>query len=118
MTLAHYLALAAALFLIGLFGALTRRNIIGILMGIELMFNAANINLAAFNRFLHPDGVVGSAMAVFNIAVAAAEMEALFFPQKEWILDAIHERILPLKGHVATTVQTEGEMARRARLGL
>lgn len=74
MTLAHYLALAAALFLIGLFGALTRRNIIGILMGIELMFNAANINLAAFNRFLHPDGVVGSAMAVFNIAVAAAEI--------------------------------------------
>ncbi|HAH08364.1 MAG TPA: NADH-quinone oxidoreductase subunit K, partial [Elusimicrobia bacterium] len=41
---------------------------------IELMFNAANINLAAFNRFLHPDGVVGSAMAVFNIAVAAAEI--------------------------------------------
>jgi len=74
VTLAHYLALAAALFLIGLFGALTRRNIIGILMGIELMFNAANINLAAFNRFLHPDGVVGSAMAVFNIAVAAAEI--------------------------------------------
>lgn len=74
LTLSHYLALSAALFLIGLFGALTRRNIIGILMGIELMFNAANINLAAFNRFLHPDGVVGSALAVFNIAVAAAEI--------------------------------------------
>jgi NADH:ubiquinone oxidoreductase subunit K len=74
MTLAHYLGLSAALFLIGLFGALTRRNIIGILMGIELMFNAANINLAAFNRFLHPEGVIGSAVAVFNIAVAAAEI--------------------------------------------
>ena len=74
MTLAHYLSLAAALFLIGLFGALTRRNIIGILMGIELMFNAANINLAAFNRFLHPDGVVGNALAVFVIGVAAAEI--------------------------------------------
>ncbi|MBI5242425.1 MAG: NADH-quinone oxidoreductase subunit NuoK [Elusimicrobia bacterium] len=74
MTLAHYLALSAALFLIGLFGALTRRNIIGILMGIELMFNAANINLAAFNRFLHPEGIVGSAVALFVIAVAAAEI--------------------------------------------
>ena len=74
MTLAHYLGLSAALFLIGLFGALTRRNIIGILMGIELMFNAANINLAAFNRFLHPKGVVGDALVVFVIAVAAAEI--------------------------------------------
>ena len=73
MTLQHYLFLGAALFLIGVFGALTRRNIIGILMGIELMFNAATVNLAAFNRFLHPDGVLGSAIAVFVIAVAAAE---------------------------------------------
>lgn len=74
MTLAHYLGLSAALFLIGLFGALTRRNIIGILMSIELMFNAANINLAAFNRFLHPQGVVGNAVTLFVIAVAAAEI--------------------------------------------
>lgn len=74
MTLAHYLAVSAVLFLTGLFGALTRRNVIGILMGIELMFNAANLNLAAFNRFLHPSGVVGSAVAVFIIAVAAAEV--------------------------------------------
>ncbi|MFA6092829.1 MAG: NADH-quinone oxidoreductase subunit NuoK [Elusimicrobiota bacterium] len=74
MTLSHYLAVSTALFLIGLFGALTRRNILGILMGIELMFNAANINLAAFNRFLHPSGFVGSAVAVFIIAVAAAEI--------------------------------------------
>ncbi|MFA6028846.1 MAG: NADH-quinone oxidoreductase subunit NuoK [Elusimicrobiota bacterium] len=74
MTLAHYLAVSAVLFLTGLFGALTRRNVIGILMGIELMFNAANLNLAAFNRFLHPGGVTGSAVAVFIIAVAAAEI--------------------------------------------
>lgn len=74
MTLAHYLAVAALLFMIGLFGALTRRNIIGILMGIELMFNAANINLVAFNRFLHPDAMIGSAVALFTIAVAAAEI--------------------------------------------
>lgn len=74
MTLGHYLLLASLLFSIGLFGALTRRNIIGILMGIELMFNAANINLVAFNRFLHPGDVMGNAIALFIIAVAAAEI--------------------------------------------
>lgn len=74
MTLSHYLLVGAGLFLIGLFGALTRRNVIGILMGIEIMFNAANLNLAAFNRFLHPAGVTGNAFAVFSIAVAAAEI--------------------------------------------
>ena len=74
MTLAHYLALSALLFLIGIFGALTRRNMIGILMSIELMFNAANINLAAFNHFLHPGLVVGQALALFIITIAAAEI--------------------------------------------
>ena len=74
ITLSHYLALSAALFLIGLFGALTRRNIIGILMSIELMFNAANINLAAFNHFLHPQGLMGQAVAIFIITIAAAEV--------------------------------------------
>lgn len=73
MSLGHYLGLGAVLFLIGLFGALTRRNIIGMLMGVELMFNAANINLAAFNRFLHPAGAAGNAVALFTITVAAAE---------------------------------------------
>ena len=74
MTLCHYLAVSALLFAIGLFGALTRRNIIGILMGIELMFNAANLNLVAFNRYLYPTGVMGSAIVLFTIAVAAAEV--------------------------------------------
>ena len=74
MTLAHYLFLAAGLFVIGLFGALTRRNVIGILMSIELMFNAANINFVAFNRFLHPQAVLGQAVTVFTITVAAAEI--------------------------------------------
>ena len=73
MTLAHYLALSALLFLIGMFGALSRRNTIGILMSIELMFNAANLNLAAFNRYLHPEAVWGNAVSLFIIAVAAAE---------------------------------------------
>jgi NADH:ubiquinone oxidoreductase subunit K len=74
MTLADYMTVSAALFLIGIFGALTRRNIIGILMSVELMFNAANLNLAAFNRFLHPEGVVGQALAIFTMTVAAAEI--------------------------------------------
>jgi NADH:ubiquinone oxidoreductase subunit K len=74
VTLAHYLAVSAFLFLLGLFGALTRRNIIGILMGVELMFNSANLNLVAMNRFLHPIGVHGSAVTLFTIAVAAAEI--------------------------------------------
>jgi len=74
VTLSHYLLVSSLLFLIGLFGALTRRNIIGILMGIELMFNAANLNLAAFNRFLHPGVALGQAFAVFTMAVAAAEV--------------------------------------------
>ena len=74
MTLSCYLLISGALFLIGIFGALTRRNIIGILMGIELMFNAANLNLAAFNRFLHPQGLTGQCVALFIITVAAAEV--------------------------------------------
>ncbi|MFH1725921.1 MAG: NADH-quinone oxidoreductase subunit NuoK [Elusimicrobiota bacterium] len=74
MTLSYYMFVGALLFLIGLFGALTRRNIIGILMGIELMFNASNLNLVAFNRFLHPEHMLGNAVALFTIAVAAAEI--------------------------------------------
>jgi 2-oxoisovalerate dehydrogenase E1 component len=45
-------------------------------------------------------------------------MEDAFFPQKEWLIDTIHERVIPLPGHVPTTVQTTGEMLRRNRLGL
>jgi len=74
MTLNHYLILSLILFLIGLFGSLTRRNIIGILMSIELMFNAANINLVAFNRFLHPENLMGNVVVIFSIAIAAAEV--------------------------------------------
>lgn len=74
LTLAHYLCVSTGLFLIGIFGALTRRNIIGILMSIELMFNAANLNLAAFNRFLHPSAVAGQTIALFIITIAAAEV--------------------------------------------
>lgn len=68
-----YLGLSAALFCIGIFGVLSRRNAIGILMGIELMLNAANINLVAFGRFIHPMELIGHVFAIFVMTVAAAE---------------------------------------------
>ena len=74
MTLTHYLALSGLLFTIGLFGVLTRRNIIGILMSIELMLNAANINFTAFNRFLYPGQHLGQMSVIFVITLAAAEV--------------------------------------------
>jgi NADH-quinone oxidoreductase subunit K len=68
----YFLILGAILFSIGIFGALTRRNAIGILMSIELILNAANINLIAFNKFLgSPDGL-GQIFALFVITIAAA----------------------------------------------
>ena len=68
----HFLILGALLFAIGLYGALTRRTAIGILMSIEIILNAANINLVAFNKFLgSPDGL-GQIFALFVIAIAAA----------------------------------------------
>lgn len=73
MQLMHYLTLAAVLFSIGFFGIVTRRNAVAVLMSLELMFNAVNINLVAFNRFTAPDDLVGQVFAVFVIVVAAAE---------------------------------------------
>ena len=69
----YYLVLAAILFSIGMFGVLTRRNVIGILMSLELMFNAVNINFVAFNKFVWTDGLVGQMFAIFIVVVAAAE---------------------------------------------
>ena len=74
MTLTPYLIVAALLFAIGLGIALTRRNAILVLIGIELMLNAANLNLIAFWRFgPHPELMTGMLFALFSIAVAAAE---------------------------------------------
>jgi NADH-quinone oxidoreductase subunit K len=71
--LAWVLIVAAALFCIGLFGALARRNTIGILFGVELMLNGVNLNLVAFWRYLEPNLVAGTVFALFVITVAAAE---------------------------------------------
>jgi len=73
LTLTHFLVLAAILFAIGVFGALTRRNAIGILMSLELIFNAVNINLVAVSRFVTPGDIPGQIFTIFIIAVAAAE---------------------------------------------
>jgi len=70
--LSHFLVLGAILFSVGIFGALTRRSAIGILMSIELILNAANINFIAFNKFLgSPDGL-GQIFALLVISIAAA----------------------------------------------
>ncbi len=70
----HYLVLSGLLFAIGLGGALTRRNAIVALIGLELMLSAANLNFIAFWRFSpHPEQLTGVVFALFSIAVAAAE---------------------------------------------
>ena len=72
MGLQPYLILAACLFTVGLFGVLTRRNAIGILLGIELMLNAVNVNLVAFARYAaDPAGLI---FALFTISITVAEV--------------------------------------------
>lgn len=73
ITLVHYLVLAALLFGVGVYGVISRRNAIGVLMGLELMFNAANINLVAFARYTDPQALNGQVFALFIIVMAAAE---------------------------------------------
>jgi len=68
-----YLGVSALLFCIGLFGVMTRRNAVGILMSIELMLNAANINLVAFSAYGQSHGITGQVFAVFVVTIAAAE---------------------------------------------
>ena len=68
-----YLIISAFLFSMGLLGLLQRRNLIGMLISIELMLNAANLNFMAFNRFLSPEPVVGQIIALFIMGLAAAE---------------------------------------------
>jgi NADH-quinone oxidoreductase subunit K len=68
-----YLLVSAALFSIGTFGVLARRNGVAVLMSVELMLNAVNINLVAFWRYLTPEKINGMAFAAFIFVVAAAE---------------------------------------------
>lgn len=75
---------------------------------------ASNLSQLAFDYLDAPAVVVGAR----NWITPAAEMEEAFFPQKEWILDAIHERVLPLPGHQVTTRQATGEILTRNRMGV
>jgi 2-oxoisovalerate dehydrogenase E1 component len=75
---------------------------------------ASNVQGLAFDWLDAPVAVVGSR----NWITPAAEMESIYFPQPEWIIDAIHERILPLRGYTPSTAQTSQEIARRYRAGV
>jgi len=70
----HWLVLSAILFSVGLYGLLSRRNAVGVLMAVELMLNSAALNFVVFNRYVVPGQVDGQLMALFVIAVAAAEV--------------------------------------------
>ena len=72
ISLSSYLVLAAAVFSIGLFGVLTRRNAVGILLGIELMLNAVNINFVAFARY--NGDLIGLIFTLFTISITVAEV--------------------------------------------
>ena len=71
--LSHILAVSTALFFIGMYGLFTRRNMITILMSIELILNSVNINFVAFNKYLYPDKLDGVFFSIFIITIAAAE---------------------------------------------
>ncbi|TYO95172.1 NADH-quinone oxidoreductase subunit NuoK [Desulfallas thermosapovorans] len=74
ISLTHYVVLSALLFSIGLFGVMTKRNAVAVLICIELMLNAVNINLLAFSKYITPTDFIGQIFAVFVITVAAAEV--------------------------------------------
>jgi 2-oxoisovalerate dehydrogenase E1 component len=75
---------------------------------------AAHLTQFCFDDLDAPPAVIGSR----NWITPAAELEAMFFPQANWLIDASHERIMPLEGHQPATNQTLGELARRSRLGV
>ena len=69
----YYFILSALLFFIGVYGFISRRNLIAMLISVELILNAVDINFAAINRLLYPQGMEGMFMTLFVIGVAAAE---------------------------------------------
>ena len=69
----YYLIVSAIMFFAGIYGFFTRRNTLAILISIELILNATDINFAVFNRFLFPGGLEGYFFSLFSIAISAAE---------------------------------------------
>ena len=89
--LTHILIVSSALFFIGMYGLFTRRNLITMLMSVELILNSANINFVAFNRYLYPDRLDGVFFTLFIVAIAAAEA-------------AVHRRGLPVIPEAAVAI--------------
>ncbi|TVQ47701.1 MAG: NADH-quinone oxidoreductase subunit NuoK [Gloeocapsa sp. DLM2.Bin57] len=73
LQLEYFLLIAAALFCIGIYGLITSRNAVRVLMSIELLLNSVNLNLMGFSNFLDPLGIKGQVFTVFVITIAAAE---------------------------------------------
>ena len=73
ISITHILFVSTALFFIGMYGFFTRRNMITMLMAIEIILNSVNINFVAFNKYLYPDKLDGVFFAIFIITIAAAE---------------------------------------------
>ena len=73
-TLSSYLLVSAALFSMGIYGLLARKNLVAILIALELILNSASINFVAFNKFCMPDKAAGQIFSIFIIALAAAEV--------------------------------------------
>ena len=71
--LSHILFVSTALFFIGMYGLFTRRNMITMLMSVELILNSVNINFVVFNKYLYPDNLDGIFFTIFIITIAAAE---------------------------------------------
>ncbi|RJQ80067.1 MAG: NADH-quinone oxidoreductase subunit NuoK [Desulfobacteraceae bacterium] len=96
LTLTHFLILSFILFSIGVVGVLSRRNIIIVLMSLELVFNSANVSLAAFSYYLH--SLNGMVFVIFSITIAAAEVAvglailvAVFRRRKTVYVDELNE---------------------------
>ena len=73
ITIYHILTMSTIMFFIGAYGFLTRKNLITMLMSIELILNAVNINFVAFNKYLYPENMQGHFFSMFIIGIAAAE---------------------------------------------
>lgn len=73
MPLVNYLLVSAALFAIGVYGLVTKKNALRMLFAVEILINSANLNFVAFTRYLYPTSVTGHSLAMFSIALAAAE---------------------------------------------
>lgn len=109
--LREWLLLTSVIFSIGLYGLLTRRNAVGILLAVELMLNSAALNFVIFNRFCTPARIDGSVMAIFVIAVAAAEVVvgmAIFVALYRYRgtvdvnrMDTMKDPVTPFEGPVA-----------------